>query len=164
MVTGNERHTDDVVAHRPNDVEGLTAVLDFIRVEHERPGAARAGLYLCGSEGRVALGDELLHVLSRAAEALVRGQSVSLVTRQQEISTQQAADLLGLSRPTVVKLIDDGELDARVPGTVRRKLRLADVLAYRTELHSRRTKFIADTSESRHEDVDDLLREARRAQ
>ncbi len=47
----------------------------------------------------------------------------------------------------MVRLIDDGELDAHVPGTVRRKLRLADVLAYREELHARRNRFIAESSE-----------------
>ena len=50
------------------------------------------------------------------------------MTHDQEISTQQAAEILGLSRPTVVRLIDEGKLDAHVPGTVRRKLRLAQEL------------------------------------
>lgn len=65
----------------------------------------------------------------QVVQALSHGQSISILTRDQEISTQQAAEILGLSRPTVVKLIDSGELTAHVPGAVRRKLRLADVLA-----------------------------------
>lgn len=165
MVIADEHRPEDVVIPRPEDAEGLAKVLDFVRAERERPSTTPARLLLTGPDGhdRVELTEDLLEVLRRAAEALVRGQSISVLTRDQEISTQQAADLLGLSRPTVVKLIDDGELEARVPGAERRKLRLADVLTYKAELHSRRTKFIAATSEGRSDDVDDLVRQARRA-
>ena len=66
----------------------------------------------------------------------------------------------------MVRLIDEGELRAHVPGAVRRKLRLADVLAYREELRSRRNRFITESS-AEYDDVDAddvaaLLEEARR--
>jgi excisionase family DNA binding protein len=104
--------------------------------------------FLSGSRehDRVELTEQLHAILKQVVQALSRGQSISILTRDQEISTQQAAEILGLSRPTVVKLIDDGELTAHVPGAVRRKLRLADVLAYREELRERRNRFITETS------------------
>ena len=66
----------------------------------------------------------------------------------------------------MVRLIQDGELHAHVPGAVRRKLRLADVLAYREELHTRRNRFITESSaefaDTDAEEVAELLAEAKR--
>ncbi|HEC08729.1 MAG TPA: helix-turn-helix domain-containing protein [Acidimicrobiales bacterium] len=45
-------------------------------------------------------------------------------------ATREAADLLGISRPTFVKLLEDGEMPYEQPGRHRRVL-LSDVLAYR---------------------------------
>jgi len=125
-----------------------------------------ASFYLSGADEheRVELSEELFKILKLAATALERGQSVSILARDQEITTQQAAELLGVSRPTVVRLIDSGRLRAHVPGTVRRKLRLADVLAYRDDLHERRSDFISQSSEEYAGDdidVSELLHQAR---
>ncbi|MGC2940952.1 MULTISPECIES: excisionase family DNA-binding protein [unclassified Brevibacterium] len=126
----------------------LAAVVDFIAHKQRREDGVSGRYYLSGADGtdRVELTEELFDVLKRAAEGLRKGQSVSLLRRDQEITTQQAADLLGLSRPTIVKLIDAGELEANVPGSVRRKLRLADVVAYRDQLHIERSDFISESS------------------
>lgn len=146
----------EVVSPASADAEELAKVLSFIEAHEARHGALEPAFYLAGAgeHDRVELTEQLYEILKRVVNALSRGQSISILTRDQEVSTQQAAEILGLSRPTIVRLVEDGELHAHVPGAVRRKLRLADVLAYRAELRDRRNRFITESS-AEFEDFDD---------
>ncbi|WP_084542940.1 helix-turn-helix domain-containing protein [Deinococcus murrayi] len=75
--------------------------------------------------------------LSEFLEDLLRqlaaGKAIQIVTLDPEMTTQQAADLLNVSRPYVVKLVEAGELPHRKVGP-RRRLYLEDVLAYKARL------------------------------
>jgi excisionase family DNA binding protein len=73
--------------------------------------------------------DGLIELLTAAAE----GDEVTVVRSRREVSTQQAALVLNVSRPTVVKLIDDGVLPSRKVGSHRR-VPLPELLAYRDEI------------------------------
>jgi len=75
-------------------------------------------------------------LIMRMLDAMAKGQALSVVPTETEITTQQAADLLNVSRPYVVGLIDKGELPARLVGNQRR-LPLADVLAYKTAVRAK---------------------------
>jgi len=162
--------TAEVVSPAPRDADELAKVLSFIEAHETRHGTSPVPTFFlsgAGGHDRVELTEQLHAILKQVVQALSHGQSISILTRDQEISTQQAAEILGLSRPTVVKLIDDGELAAHIPGAVRRKLRLADVLAYREELRARRNRFITESS-AEYDNLDDaddvaaLVAEARR--
>ncbi len=161
--------TAGVVTPDATEADGLAKVLSFIEAHEMRQGTSPdPAFFLAGSgeHDRVELTEQLHTILKQIAKALSHGQSISILTRDQEVSTQQAAEILGLSRPTVVRLIDEGELAAHVPGAVRRKLRLADVLAYREELRDRRNRFITESSAEFHDadaaEVAERLAEARR--
>ncbi|HEX8212518.1 MAG TPA: helix-turn-helix domain-containing protein [Longimicrobium sp.] len=65
------------------------------------------------------------------------GHVVALVSAAPEVTTTQAASLLGVSRPHVTKLVDSGRLPARMAGSHRR-IRLADLLRYKAERDRRR--------------------------
>lgn len=91
-----------------------------------------------GQAGPHLVPDEAVPGLLRLLEALARGQSPMFVEDAEGLTTQEAADLLNVSRPTLVKLLEDGAIPYRRVGTHRR-LRLADVLAYR-ETRSQRQK------------------------
>ena len=74
--------------------------------------------------GRVPL-KELVRESSDVIERLCIEAALELT----DDNRASAAEILGLSRPTVVRLIEDGELHAHVPGAIRRKLRLAECLS-----------------------------------
>jgi len=83
------------------------------------------------------------------------------------LTTQQAADLLGVSRPTVVRLINNNELPAERIGN-RHRLLLDDVLAYREQRRKRQYDALAATaieidSDDDPETIRKQLRQARRA-
>lgn len=76
-------------------------------------------------------------VLEDLLGSLAAGKAVQVVTLDPEISTQQAADLLNVSRPYLVKLVEQGALPHRKVGP-RRRLYLEDVLAYKARLDAQR--------------------------
>jgi excisionase family DNA binding protein len=73
---------------------------------------------------------ELIEVLVAIVQHLKAGHGVTVASLQAELTTVEAAELLNVSRPHLIKLLDGGALPFRMVGTHRR-LRLVDVLAYR---------------------------------
>ena len=73
---------------------------------------------------------ELVAALKTIVEHLRAGHGVSVASLQAELTTVEAAELLNVSRPHLIKLVDGGALPFRMVGAHRR-LRLVDVLASR---------------------------------
>ncbi len=74
-------------------------------------------------------------------EAVAAGDTATVVRTPRELTTQQAATVLNVSRPTVVRLIEDGALPARRVGSHRR-IPLAAVLAFRDRMISERQQVL----------------------
>ena len=86
---------------------------------------------------RIELPDQLHAVLVQVAEALNQGLAVSVIPQSARLTTQQAADYLGVSRPTIVRLLERGEIPMTKPGR-HRYVQLQDLVTYREAMRDRR--------------------------
>ena len=85
---------------------------------------------LVGADGtRIELPQELYEVLTDVVGALSQGLAITVAPQHTVLTTSQAAEILGISRPTLVRLLESGEIPFEKPGRHRR-IRLRDVLAY----------------------------------
>jgi excisionase family DNA binding protein len=97
---------------------------------------------------RIQLPSTIYQVLRRMVELMAAGQAITLVPDDQVVTTQRAADILGMSRPFLVKLLETGAIPHHRVGNQRR-VYLRDVLAFRRK-----------RDEERKEALDRLAREA----
>lgn len=110
------------------DVEALLRALDDLLRSRGR-GAMRAEFV--GSRGRhTPMPGSVVQILERVTQAMARGDAVAVVSVGRDLTTQQAADLLNVSRQYLVRLVDEGRIPSTKTGKHRR-LDLADVLAFK---------------------------------
>jgi len=101
---------------------------------NEEPPFPHATLHLSverpdGQKAELSVPGAALPLLVSLLQELSHGKGVALVTTDTELTTQQAADFLHVSRPYLVKLLDQGKIPFRKVG-VRRRVHLQDVLRY----------------------------------
>ena len=112
----------------------LLAAQGALRIRVVPEGGEEAPLEIPTSALRL-----LLDVLTEMAD----GNAVTLIPVHAELTSQQAADLLNVSRPFVVGLMDRGEIPHRKVGKHRRIL-LGDLLAYKEKSEKRQRKALEE--------------------
>jgi excisionase family DNA binding protein len=119
------------------DSDAAKRLLDFIAREGV-DGAPR----LVGASGQeVQLSPAVYRALEEVAEAVAGGGAVTVLPTEHELTSTQAADVLNVSRPHLVGLLDAGEIPFHKVGSHRR-IRLDDLLAYRRRRDSGRREVL----------------------
>jgi excisionase family DNA binding protein len=120
-------------------------VIDFLAALRDRgrqPAGSRPRL--TGPDGQsVELPEPIFDVLLQVAAAMKAGLAVTVAPHHLTLSTQEAADLLRISRTTLVRLLESGEIPFDKPSR-HRKVRLDDLLEYRRRQRSQAELAFAD--------------------
>lgn len=96
----------------------------------------RVHMSLRGSNGvsdELVLPGPVLQILLNVLSEMGQGNAISLIPHHHEVSTQEAAELLNVSRPYLVKLLEEHKIPFRKVGAHRRVL-LNDVLEYKAAI------------------------------
>lgn len=118
----------------------------------EGTGANRLAVLRDGAQ-EVAVPRQAVNLLVEVLGQLANGNAVTIVPVQAELTTQQAADVLNVSRPHLVALLERGALPYRRVGSHRRIL-ARDLFAYREQDEVNRRKAMAAlTQEAEHLDL-----------
>ena len=125
MPDAAEQGREDDLVFPPEDLSSMLELARFLesRTEHGLDGEQKP------------LPTEVDRVLRHAVEVMRQGKAVHVAPQNLVLTTQEAADLLDVSRPTLVKLLEDGAIPFDRPNRHRR-VRLHDVLDYRARRHA----------------------------
>jgi excisionase family DNA binding protein len=129
---GKEGSLMAMLQGQPAIVAGVEEREALLAVEHLVTCASTGPLRLVDDQGQtVALPPAVQAVLAATVPLLRHERGVLIAALQALLTTQEAADLLGVSRPHLVKLLDEGVIPPSRPGTHRR-VALSDLLNYQT--------------------------------
>ncbi|MEO8853943.1 MAG: excisionase family DNA-binding protein [Ginsengibacter sp.] len=92
---------------------------------------------IVGERDYVTIPKKALSLLFNILNNMAEGKSITVIPSDSEITTQQAADLLKVSRPHLVNLLEEGEISFRKAGSHRR-IELNDLIKYQSKLKENR--------------------------
>ncbi|HVK04036.1 MAG TPA: helix-turn-helix domain-containing protein [Armatimonadaceae bacterium] len=135
----------DTVTPSPSDArqarEGSEALARLVDT-----GATDVRLRAADDGSEIVLSASVARLLRDVLARLAQGEPVVLVPQKAELTTHQAADLLGVSRPHLIKLLETGQIAYRKVG-VQRRIPLPDLLRYREANRAVRLKALEELQE-----------------
>lgn len=132
-------HPDTFVPSQEESQLATESVRLLARLTPEEKGSLRLRVDSAKGEELIPIPETAVRMLRQILINMARGNIVTLIPMHCELTTQQAADLLNVSRPYVVQLVESGQLPFHKVGTHRRIL-YSDLMAYkqRTDEASRK--------------------------
>jgi len=121
--------------------------IDALLAQMEKNTAAQPQPMLLGRNNeRIELPESLLRVLQQIVPHLLQGHALRIVPFHKELSTQEAADILNVSRPFLIGLLERGEVPFVKTGKHRR-IRFEDLMAYKKKRDATRREALDKLSE-----------------
>jgi excisionase family DNA binding protein len=129
----------------PTEAETMLALESSRQLATRKLGKRSSIRIRLGDDGEsaepVAVPTSALRLFLRLLTEMSQGNAVTLIPTHAELTTQQAADLLNVSRPYVVKLLDEGKIPCRAVGKFRR-VRFDDLMAFKRKDDEARAKVL----------------------
>ncbi len=145
MTSAREQHTVIPSGQTGPELERLAAVLGY-------NGELDKHATLTGPDGtEVPVPPEVYEALRDVVTAMAQGRAISIAPRNTVLTTQEAADMLNISRPTLVRLLEEGEIPFQRHGR-HRKVRLTDVVDYQDRSRKERRAVLAEMTRAAGED------------
>ena len=145
----------DAVLHRPTEEEQKEAKLAHDTLEgtskylEKEEGEHRVTLSV--DDGvKVSVPESALKFLLKYLHSLSEGEAVSILPLESEMSTQQAADILNVSRPHLVKMLENNEIPYHKVGRHRR-INAKDLLEYKRQRDEEREDLLDDLASQAQE-------------
>lgn len=92
-----------------------------------------------------------MRLLGDILKAMSQGKLISLVPNATEVTTQKAAEMLGCSRPYLVRLLEGGQIEFTKVGKHRR-IKFEDIVDYKIKMKAEQKKYITDIMNADEED------------
>ena len=108
-----------------------TSAAELSRLLNEKPDTDRASVKMDGHD--LILPRQAITLLRDLLADMAQGNAVTIVAMHAEMTTQQAANILNVSRPYLVKLLEKGDLKFTKVGTHRR-IRFEDLMEYKQKI------------------------------
>lgn len=123
------------VSTRPSETLSIKRLERILNAEKSQPR-------LVGSNGEeILLPESVYTALQKVIHAMASGQAITIVPQDQEMTTQQAADFLNVSRPYLIKLLEQGEISYNKVGSHRRVCS-QELIAYKKQRNAERRQHL----------------------
>jgi excisionase family DNA binding protein len=98
---------------------------------------------LVGNGEEIILPESVYNALRQIIHAMASGQSITIVPHDREMTTQQAADFLNVSRPYLIKMLEQGKIPYTKVGSHRR-VRSQDIMVYKQKRNKQRRQNLSE--------------------
>ena len=106
---------------------------------------------LVGANGeKITIPEPIYQVLLQVVHAMASGKAISIIPQQQELTTQQAAEFHNVSRPYLIKLLEQGEIPHIKVGSHRR-VRFDDLMNYKQQRDVKRDQLLTELTQMSQE-------------